>query len=121
MKSLPRNPLLLLATAGLCVLSLGADDKEQPVGLVRDAGGNKLQRAGMATPLAARNFDFLYPGDRIVTAASPATFIFCPTQESVTLAPASEILFDTRQLKVSRGKVADRKPVGSCLLPQAVR
>src|ERR1700719_3211922 len=118
MTSLARNPLLLLACAGLCVLSLGADDKEQPLGQVRDEGGSKLRRAGMATPLAARNGDFLYAGDRIVTAGSPATFIFCPSQELLTLAPASEFLFDAKQVKISKGKLIDRKPVRTCVLPQ---
>jgi tetratricopeptide (TPR) repeat protein len=121
MKSLARKGLLLLVCTGLCVPSFGADDREQPVGLVRDAGGSKLRRAGMATLLAARNSDFLYPGDRMFTTGSPATFTFCPSQESLTLAPASEFLFDTKQVKVPKGKVTDRKPVRACFLPQVIR
>ena len=123
MKSLAHNPLLFLACTGLCVPSLGADktDRGAPVGLVLDPGGSELLRPHTESPLATRAFDLLFSGDRIVTAGSPASFLFCPAKESQTLAPASEIRFDTNPPRIPRGRLTDRKPVDSCLLPQAIR
>ena len=98
-----------------------ATPKEEPVGLMLSPAGSKLLRAGTETPIAAKAGDIVFTGDAIRTDAAPASFLYCPEKTSATLSAASEALFEAKQLKVKTGKVADRKPVASCFLPQVVR
>ena len=55
------------------------------------------------------------------TEAAPASFLYCPTKSSQSLAPGGDLLFGPAQLKVRAGKVVDPKPLASCFLPQVVR
>src|SRR6266478_7928170 len=95
--------------------------KEEPVGLVLLPGSAKLTRAGVETPLAARPGDILFSGDAMKTEAAPASFLYCPSKSSQSLAAAGDVLFGPSQLKVRAGKIVDPKPMASCFLPQVVR
>ena len=85
------------------------------------AGSAKLIRAGVETPLAAKPGDILFSGDAMKTEAAPASFLYCPSKSSQSLAAAGDVLFGPNELKIRAGKIADPKPMGSCFLPQVVR
>jgi len=95
--------------------------KEEPVGLVLLPGSAKLTRAGVETPLAAKPGDILFSGDAMKTEAAPASFLYCPSKSSQSLAAAGDVLFGPSQMKVRAGKIVDPKPMASCFLPQVVR
>jgi tetratricopeptide (TPR) repeat protein len=97
------------------------DSKEEPVGLVLSAGTGKVLRANTETPLATRAGDILFAGDSLKSTDTPATFLFCPGKTSQTLDPASEVLLDSKTLKLKSGKLDPSKPVNACFLPQLVR
>src|SRR5438093_958670 len=111
--------LLLLLSAG--VMLAQAPKKEEPVGLVLLPGGAKLVRAGVETPLAAKPGDILFSGDAMKTEAAAASFLYCPSKSSQSLAPGGDVLFGPTQLKVRSGKVIDPKSLASCFLPPVVR
>ncbi len=98
-----------------------AETREEPVGLVLSAGSGKLLRANTETPLAARTGDILFSGDSLKAADTPASFLYCPGKTSQTLTPGSEVLLDSRQLRLKTGKLDAPKPVNACFLPQLVR
>ena len=108
-----------------CVISTqafgAADAKEEPVGLVLSAGTGKVLRANTETPLATRAGDILFAGDSLKSTDTPATFLFCPGKTSQTLDPASEVLLDSKALKLKSGKLDPSRPVNACFLPQVVR
>src|SRR2546422_881639 len=106
-------------TAGLLLAQ--APKKEEPVGLVLLPGSAKLTRAGVETPLSAKPGDILFSGDAMKTEAAPASFLYCPSKSSQSLAAAGDVLFGQSQLKVRAGKLVDPKPMASCFLPQVVR
>ncbi|HTM52032.1 MAG TPA: tetratricopeptide repeat protein [Bryobacteraceae bacterium] len=116
-----RTGILFLAAFSAGAILAQPPKKEEPVGLVLLPGGAKLIRAGVETPLAAKPGDILFSGDAMKTEAAPASFLYCPTKTSQSLAPAGDILFGPAQLKVRAGKVVDPKPLASCFLPQVVR
>lgn len=109
--------LVLLAGSALCA----ADTTEEPVGLVLSAANSKVLRANTETPLATRAGDILFSGDGLRTTDGPASFLYCPDKKSETLAPAGEVILDTKLLKVKAGKLGAPKPVNTCFLPQLVR
>jgi tetratricopeptide (TPR) repeat protein len=113
-----KAPYVLLA---LAALAQAQPNKEDPVGLILIPGGARLLRAETETPLAARAGDILFAGDALRTQAAPATFLFCPAKVSQTLAPSSEVVLTTGQLKAKSGRLDASKPVSSCFLPQVVR
>jgi tetratricopeptide (TPR) repeat protein len=103
------------------VLAQAQQAREDPVGLMLNPGGAKVLRANTETPLAARAGDILFAGDAVRTEAAPATFLFCPAKVAQTLAPSSEVVLSTGQLKARSGKLDAARPVSSCFLPQVVR
>jgi tetratricopeptide (TPR) repeat protein len=105
----------------LAMLAQAQPKKEEPVGLVLNAGGAKVLRAGTETPLAARAGDILFAGDALRTEAAPATFLFCPGKVAQTIAPSTEVVLTTGALKPKTGKLETARPVASCFLPQVVR
>jgi tetratricopeptide (TPR) repeat protein len=113
--------LCLASLLSASVLRADAPKREEPVGLVLLPGGAKLIRAGVETPLAAKPGDILFSGDAMKSEAAPASFLFCPTKSSQSLAPGGDVVFEKAQLKIRTGKVVDPKPLASCLLPQTVR
>ena len=96
----------------LAALSLSADTpKEEPVGLILAAGGSKVLRAKTATPLAARSGDILFSGDSLKSEGATASFLYCPTKTSNTLEAGSDVLLDTKALKVRSGKTGVARQV----------
>ena len=95
--------------------------KEEPVGLLLTATGSKVLRANSETALAARAGDVLFSGDELRTESGSASFLYCPGKTSQTLDPGSDLILDTKQLKVKTGKISASKPLNSCFLPQLVR
>ena len=114
--------LAFLLSTGLLALapSSYADVKEEPVGLVLNAGGSKLLRANTETPLAARAGDLLFSGDGLKTEVGPASFLFCPGKTINTLSASGEVRLDAKQPKVKTGKISEQ-PARACALPQTLR
>jgi tetratricopeptide (TPR) repeat protein len=110
--------VLAILTAGRPVQ---AQTTERPVGLVMAAGSGKLLRAGTELPLSAKDGDVLYAGDGLASGASPATLLFCPERTSFKLEPDTQVVVGVSQIKVVRGGVAERSPVGLCTLPELER
>ncbi|HEX6896826.1 MAG TPA: caspase family protein, partial [Bryobacteraceae bacterium] len=99
---------------------LMADTREEPVGLVLNAGGSKLLRADTETPLTARPGDLLFAGDGLKTETGAASFLFCPAKAIDTLSAAGEVRFEPKQPKVRAGKITEQ-PARACTLPQTLR
>lgn len=97
-----------------------ADTREEPVGLVLNAGGSKLLRADTETPLTARPGDLLFAGDGLKTETGAASFLFCPAKAIDTLSAAGEVRFEPKQPKVRAGKITEQ-PARACTLPQTLR
>ena len=114
-----RRALLFLFLISLPI-SFADTAKEEPVGLVLQAGGSKVVRADSETPLAARPGDLLFTGDGIRTATDPASFLFCPAKAIDTLGPSGEVKFEAKQPKVKTGKISEA-PARACVLPQTLR
>ncbi len=109
--------LALLAPA----LLFAAQPKEQPVGLMLNPAGAQVVRLGNETPMAAKVGEILFVGDRLKSAAGPASFLFCPEKSSVSLDPNSDAVLEAAAIKVRAGKLGAKTPIPSCVLPQAVR
>jgi tetratricopeptide (TPR) repeat protein len=103
-------------------LSLGAQEKlERPVGLVLSSQHARLLRAGTLLPLSAKPGDILFGGDSLRTAAGAATFLFCPNQSTLELAPSSEVLLGPTQLRLKSGSLAGKRLAAICRLPKVER
>ncbi len=116
MRRLSTISIAVVLTAGF----LGADTKEEPVGLVLSATGSKLLRADTETPLTARPGDLLFAGDGLKTETGAASFLFCPAKSIDTLAPAGEVRLEAKATKVKSGKISEL-PARACTLPQTLR
>src|SRR5579883_2406935 len=113
----------VLISASILIVSavgLGADTREEPVGLILNAAGSKLLRAETETPLAARSGDLLFAGDGLRTETGAASFLFCPAKAIDTLSASGEVRFETKQPKVRAGKITEQ-PARACTLPQTLR
>jgi tetratricopeptide (TPR) repeat protein len=99
----------------------GQEAKEQPVGLILASQGGSLVRANSELPLTARVGDVLYAGDALRAETGSLTFLFCPEKSSQKLDPGGEALLEAKQLRIVSGRVADKKPVEFCRLPQLER
>lgn len=93
---------------------------DEPVGLVISPGGSQVLRANTETPLAARPGDLLFSGDGLRTAASAASFLFCPTKIIDTLSPSGEVRFGASKAKLTAGKISEQ-PARACTLPETLR
>jgi tetratricopeptide (TPR) repeat protein len=118
-RGLPSCLTFLFLCSGLCVPAY-ANQPEQAVGLVLSAGGSKLQRQNVETPLAARAGDLLFPGDILRTESTGAAFLFCPAMRLETLGPSGEVRLDSKEPNVKAGKLTPQ-PAQSCSLPKALR
>jgi tetratricopeptide (TPR) repeat protein len=95
--------------------------KEQPLGLVTQAGASKVVRAGTDLPVPLMVGELLFSGDAIRTGASPASILYCPAPSVQQIDAQSEVEVQTKGLKVRAGKLGARTPARSCVLPQAAR
>ncbi|HTW66664.1 MAG TPA: tetratricopeptide repeat protein [Bryobacteraceae bacterium] len=115
-----RRNIVWFIAAILPLSPLGADTKEEPVGLVLTASGSQLLRADTETPLAARPGDLLFAGDGLRTQNGPASFLFCPGKSLDTLTPSGEVRLEAKTPKVKSGKISEQ-PARACTLPQTLR
>ena len=118
----PQTTVWLVMT-GLFLSSplLCQDGREQPVGLILASQGGRLVRASTELPLTAQIGDVLYTGDALRSETGSLTFLFCPEKSSQKLEPGGEVLLEARQLRMVSGRVADKKLVEFCRLPQLER
>jgi tetratricopeptide (TPR) repeat protein len=111
-----------LSLAVVCLtLPLAAAVSEEPVGLILAPGGAKVLRASSETPLAARAGDVLFAGDALRADTGAPSFLYCPGKVNQSLEPNTEVLLDSKALKVKAGKLGASKPINACFLPQVVR
>ncbi|HVW86895.1 MAG TPA: caspase family protein, partial [Bryobacteraceae bacterium] len=108
---------LLVAPA----IALHADTREEPVGLVLNPAGSKVLRANSETPLAARAGDILFAGDALRSETAAASFLYCPAKTSQMLDQGSEVILQSKALKIKAGKISGSRPVNACFLPTVVR
>ena len=113
-------PVGLLWIAVLTLLALPGQ-AEQPVGLVLEAQGGELLRAGTSLPLTARAGDVLFAGDSLRTPSGTISLLYCPTRSSQTLTQKSEAFLLADQIQVKSGELIDKKEVPACILPPVER
>ena len=111
--------VIIAALAG--VLSLNAQQKEQPVGIVLSAQGARVLRAGNELPLKAQAGDMLFTGDSLQSDEGSVFFLFCPDNSSQTLATGGRVVLESAQLRVLQGTFQNQTKVKYCLLPQLER
>ncbi|MDZ4801678.1 MAG: tetratricopeptide repeat protein [Bryobacteraceae bacterium] len=103
------------------VMLAGAQELEQPVGLVLTSKAAKLRRSGSELPLTAKSGDVIFAGDALVADGGSATFLFCPGKSSQTVASTGEVLFERKQLRVKTGQLSDVQKQDVCVLPAMER
>ena len=106
-----------LAVAGLTLPARA----EQAVGLVIEAEGGELLRAGTSLPLGLKAGDVLLPGDSVRAAGGTVSFLFCPANSSQTLAQQGEVLLAADELRVKSGALTNEQKVPVCILPSVER
>lgn len=113
--------LLWVLGLGILPVLLGDIRKETPVGLILTPGESSIIPAQSETPLTAKAGVVLFAGDVLRTRSGGAKFLFCPSQSSDELAPASEAVFSATQVNVKTGKIANQSKINSCFLPTVAR
>ena len=116
-KSWQKRVAIGLAVAGLSLPARA----EQAVGLVLEAQGGELLRAGTALPLGVKAGDILFPGDSVRAAGGTVSFLFCPANSSQTLAQQGEVLLAAGELRVESGSLTNQQKVPVCILPSVER
>ena len=115
-----KMPIGLLWIAVLTLLALPGQ-AEQPVGLVLEAQGGELLRAGTSLPLTAKAGDVLFADDSLRTPSGTISLLYCPTRSSQTLTPKSEAFLLADQVQVKSGELIDKTEVPVCILPPVER
>jgi tetratricopeptide (TPR) repeat protein len=107
----------------LCLLSaLYADERpEQVLGVVVEASGARLLRAGTELALGARNGDLLFSDDSLLVESGVARILFCPDKVELTLRPPATVSIRASALRIRSETSPARKPVETCLLPKLER
>jgi hypothetical protein len=101
--------LLFLAVSGVAA--------SDPVGMVLRTGGeSQLLREGQQNEL--RMAEVLYAGDQIVAEGSTVTFMYCPSNEMVTLEAGSTVELSPTELVLVKGSGLGRSPARGCSLPR---
>ncbi len=95
--------------------------REQPVGLILTAKDGRLRRSDAESSLTAKPGDVLYAGDSILSQTSAVEFLFCPDKSWQGLEPNGEALVEAKQLRIKSGRLAGKKIVDFCLLPDVER
>ena len=117
-----RKPWRTHVAIGLAVAGLSLPTRaEQAVGLVIEAQGGELLRAGTALPLGLKAGDILFPGDSVRAAGGAVSFLFCPANSSQTLAQQGEVLLAAGELRVKSGSLTNEQKIPVCILPSVER
>ena len=105
-----------------CAAVAFAQPGGEPVGLVLTAGRDaRIIRRDAKASGPARVGEILLAGDRLNSAGSTASYLYCPEKSSQVLAAKSEALFETTGVQVRTGKIESSQPVSQCFLPQVVQ
>lgn len=116
-----RRTRSFLAALTLCTATLRAQTPDAPVGLLVSAGADaRIARRASPPPVAAHAGDILFAGDRLLAGKQPVSYLFCPARSFETLEANGEALFQSAEIKIQKGKIASRKEVSVCTLPQTV-
>ena len=83
--------------------------------------GATLSRVSPQSVSKARAGDILFVGDRLLSPEQPMSFISCPEKTLFTLAGGSEATCRASGTSLTAGRIADRKSVALCFLPEMVR
>jgi hypothetical protein len=97
-------------------LSAHSQNASSAVGIISKASGQVFLERGTAK-IAARLADLLYPGDKILTAAGQAVFLFCPSLDKIATSENSTVELGPGVIKILRGK-APLRTTAKCQLPQ---
>ena len=106
---------LLLFLVGLMTLPVQAQSGP-PLGMVLGANGTvEIERDGVRD--GGRLADLLYAGDRVITGTGDISFVFCPTESRISLAPNSSLELTETGITSLDGPEPTSMPV-PCVLPQ---
>ena len=105
-----------------CAAVALAQSGGEPVGLLLTAGRDaRITRRDAKSSGPARVGEILLAGDRLNSAGSTASYLYCPEKSTQVLAAKSEAVFESTGVQIRTGKVESRQPVSQCFLPQVVQ
>ena len=92
-------------------------DEAAPVGMILQAKGEVFV-GSEADKNAARLGELLQAGDLMTVSSGEAVFLFCPSQEKVTLSEGNSIQLTQDSIELVSGETPQRENVGGCALPR---
>ena len=108
--------LALLVSAGVATGVIPQNDA-QPVGMILAVSRDvSVERKGQTN--AARLADLLLQGDRLTARGGRISFLFCPSQEQVTLRGTATLQLGPDQMELIEGSAPARTQAGGCALPR---
>ena len=88
-----------------------------PVGMVLGVdGGVEVERNGERTPVQLG--DLLFGGDRVITGSGQATLVYCPSEQTITLAGGTVAALGADEVTFVEGDPTSMQQAGGCFLPQ---
>ena len=88
-----------------------------PVGMMLAVeGGVEVERNDERTPVQLG--DLMFSGDRLITGSGQATLIYCPSQQTITLAGGTVAALGADAVTFPEGDPTSVKQAGGCFLPQ---
>lgn len=110
------GPILWLLT-----VAYGQERPEQALGLVIEAPGGRVLRAGTELPLGARSGDLLFSDDSLIVESGVARMLFCPENIQLILQAPATVSIRTGALRIRSEATPEKRPVVTCLLPRLER
>ena len=109
--------LTLLAGPALLAVPNLEGGGSVPVGMILQTKGEVFVERD-AVRNAARLADLLQAGDQLIITSGEVTFLFCPSQEKVTLKNGTTVQLSSDSLQLVAGEAPGRESVGGCALPR---
>jgi tetratricopeptide (TPR) repeat protein len=116
---------MLALAAGILAAGrlVGAERKtEEPAGVILRARDAQLHRSIANLPIAAKDGDLLFTGDRVRSGSSGAVeFLHCPSMMRATLAAGAEMAVEAGGVKLAAGALTGTRSAAHCKLPKVER
>ena len=109
--------VLILVSSSNLMAGPTLQDEAAPVGMILQTNGEVFLESDEARD-AARMGELLSPGDQMIVSSGGATFLFCPSEEKVTLSSGTSIELTSDSIELVSGEAPQRENVGGCALPR---
>ncbi len=114
---IPSLVFILVSSYTLMAGSFLQDEEAVPVGMILQTNGEVFVESESVRN-AARLGNLLNAGDQLIVSSGGATFLFCPSQEKVTLSGGTSVQFSSDSIELVTGETPQTESVGRCALPR---